>query len=136
MNIAVHHPNVFHWVISLGGYYKAMGSIWGSKIAYIHYNSPLLQVGLQPQAHQLHIFLGDAYEDKPYYADTMQYAQQLTQLGIKYTMFRQHGHHSWRVWGTQLYQSLTWLQWGPIHSAPKVVESGSHPQSDVLSKGH
>jgi S-formylglutathione hydrolase FrmB len=122
MNIAVHNPSIFNWVISLGGYYKATGTIWGSNIAYRRYNSAIIQIGLRPQARQLHIFLGDAYQDNPYYTDTVQYAQQLNRLGIKYTFVKEPGHHSWKIWATQLYQALKWLQWGPIHPAPKIVK--------------
>jgi S-formylglutathione hydrolase FrmB len=122
MNIAIHHPNVFASVIALGGYYKATGTVWGSNRAYIHYNSPIIQIGLQPQAHQLHIFLGDAYEDKPYYTDTIHFAQRLKQLDMKYTFVKDHGHHSWRVWATLLYQGLTWLHWSPIHAAPLIAK--------------
>lgn len=121
MNIAVHHPDIFNWVISLGGYYNAMGTIWGSDVAYLQYNSAIIQIGFQPQARKLHIFLGDAYEDNPYYSDTLRYAQRLSQLGIKYTFIKEHGHHSWKVWAIQLYQALEWLQWNPIHRAPKLI---------------
>ena len=41
MNIAVHHPDVFGTVISLGGYYRAEGSIWGKNAAYRRANSPI-----------------------------------------------------------------------------------------------
>lgn len=121
MNIAVHHPDVFSTVIALGGYYKAVGTIWGAHKTYLQYNSPIIQIGLQPQVRQLHIFLGDAYEDKPYYTDTVHYAQRLNQLGIKYTFVKDHGHHSWKVWATLLYQGLAWLHWSPIHTAPRVA---------------
>src|SRR5438874_2818552 len=39
LNIAVHHPEIFGTVISLGGYYHAEGSIWGNNAAYIQQNS-------------------------------------------------------------------------------------------------
>ncbi len=121
MNIAIHHPDIFNWVISLGGYYRATGTIWGSNVAYLRYNSAIIQIAFRPQVRKLHIFLGDAYEDKPYYTDTIQYAQRLSQLGIQYTFIKEHGHHSWKVWATQLYKALKWLQWNPIHKAPKLI---------------
>ncbi|HYX49321.1 MAG TPA: alpha/beta hydrolase-fold protein, partial [Ktedonobacteraceae bacterium] len=39
-NIAVHHPDIFGHVFSLGGYYYAEGNIWGNNVAYVRQNSP------------------------------------------------------------------------------------------------
>src|SRR4029077_4476137 len=43
-NIAGHDPNTFGFVISLGGYYRAEGSIWGKSPAYLRANSPLYEL--------------------------------------------------------------------------------------------
>ena len=71
MNIAVHHPDVFGFVISLGGYYMAEGSVWGNNAASIGANSPQDTLPANRSAWNLHIFLGAATKDQPYYADTM-----------------------------------------------------------------
>ncbi len=111
MNIAVHHPAIFGSVISLAGYYTADGSIWGQNAAYMRANSPALVLPTDPQAWKLHIFLGAATKDQPYYADTQQFIQELKTLHLHYTFDLEHGYHAWNVWETQLYHALIWLQW-------------------------
>jgi enterochelin esterase-like enzyme len=112
MNIAVHHPDVFGFVISLGGYYTAEGSVWGNNAAYIRANSPQDTLPANRQAWNLHIFLGAATKDQPYYADTMRFAQVLQRLHIPYHLDVEPGYHSWRVWQVQFYHALLWLHWG------------------------
>ncbi|GCE05981.1 hypothetical protein KDAU_33100 [Dictyobacter aurantiacus] len=121
MNIAIHHPDVFHSVIALGGYYNATGPIWGHSITYRQYNSPIIQIVRTPQAKTLQIFLGDATEDKLYYPGALKFAATLKKLGIKYTFVREPGGHSWKVWGDELYEGLEWVNWGPIHNAPQAI---------------
>lgn len=112
MNIAVHHPDVFGSAISLGGYYTAEGSVWGNNAAYIRANSPQDTLPANRQAWNLHIFLGAATKDQPYYADTMRFAQVLQHLHISYHLDIEAGYHSWRVWQAQFYRALLWLHWG------------------------
>ncbi|GER88867.1 hypothetical protein KDW_30290 [Dictyobacter vulcani] len=122
MNIAIHHYDVFHWVVALGGYYKADGTIWGPSQAYRQYNSPIIQIGRQPQAQKLHMFLGDATEDKAFYSGMLRYAQVVHKLHVNYLMVTEHGGHSWKVWTDQMYKAFTWISWGPLHQAPKAVK--------------
>ena len=112
MNIAVHHPDVFGFVIALGGYYRAEGSIWGNNPAYIQANSPIDILPQMPQAWKLHIFLGAASKDQPYYNDTIQFTQVLQRLHIPYHLDIEDGYHAWTVWQVQLYKALLWLHWG------------------------
>jgi S-formylglutathione hydrolase FrmB len=49
--------------------------------------------------------------DKPYYADTQQFAQELQKLHLPYTLDIQHGYHDWKVWQTQIYNARPWLRW-------------------------
>ncbi|MGI9057009.1 MAG: alpha/beta hydrolase [Ktedonobacteraceae bacterium] len=112
MNIAVHHPDVFGFVISLGGYYRAEGSIWGGNAAYIRENSPLDVLPTVARAWQLHIYIGAATKDQPYYSDSKQFVQELDRLHIPYHLDIQNGFHSWGVWQTQLYNAFLWLHWG------------------------
>ncbi len=112
MNIAVHHPDVFGFVISLGGYYTAEGSVWGNNAAYMRANSPQDTLPANRAAWKLHIFLGAATKDQPYYADTLRFAQLLQQLHIPYHLDIEPGYHAWKVWQVQLYHALLWLHWG------------------------
>ena len=68
MNIAVHHPDVFGTVISLGGYYRAdsSASVWGGNAAYLQQNSPIDVLPNKHQAWKLRIFLGAGSQDQPY----------------------------------------------------------------------
>lgn len=111
MNIAIHHPDIFGNVISLGGYYQAEGSIWGSDASYQQLNSPLDTILTMQEAWQLHIFLGAATKDQPYYRDTLQFMRELNSLHILYHFDLQVGQHSWRVWQKQTYDALKWLPW-------------------------
>ncbi len=112
MNIAVHHPDVFGFVISLGGYYTAEGSVWGNSAAYMRANSPQDTLPANPAAWKLHIFLGAATKDQPYYTDTLRFVQVLQRLRIPYHLDIEPGYHSWKVWQVQLYHALLWLHWG------------------------
>jgi enterochelin esterase-like enzyme len=112
MNIAVHHPDIFGTVISLGGYYHAEGSIWGNNPTYIQENSPANYLPLHAQSWKLHIYLGAATKDQPYYNDTRQFAQELVKLHIRYQFDLQNGYHSWPIWQMQMFNALSWLRWG------------------------
>jgi S-formylglutathione hydrolase FrmB len=109
MNIAIHHPDVFGSALSFGGYYYAEGAIWGRNAAYQQANSPLLTIGQNQEARKLHIYLGAASEDQPYYSDARQFAQALDKLHIPYTFDILPGHHAWSIWQSQLYHGLLWL---------------------------
>ena len=111
-NIAVHHPDIFGSVISLGGYYYAEGSIWGNNAAYMQQNSPADVLPTKKQAWKLRFFLGAGTQDQPYYTDTQQFASELDGLHIPYHLDIQKGYHSWTIWQTQMYNALLWLRWG------------------------
>ena len=112
MNIAIHHPDLFGFVISLGGYYRPEGSIWGNNAAYKRENSPLDILPTDKQAWQLHMYIGGATHDQPYYIYARQFVQELVKLHISYHFDVQNGFHSWKVWQTQIYNALLWLHWG------------------------
>jgi len=112
MNIAIHHPDVFGTVISLGGYYRAEGTIWGKNAAYLLTNSPLDTLPNTERAWKLHIYLGAATKDQPYYNYTKQFMQELVKLHIPYRFDLENGYHAWRVWQKQMYNALTWIKWG------------------------
>ncbi len=112
MNIAIHHPDIFGFVISLGGYYRAEGTIWGNNPAYLRANSPINVLPTDKPAWQLQIFLGAATKDQPYYTDARQFASELDRLQIPYQFDIQSGFHSWKIWQIQIYNALLWLRWG------------------------
>ena len=112
MNIALHHPDVFGFVISLGGYYRAEGSVWGKNASYIRTNSPIDVLPDDKAAWKLHMYIGAATKDQPYYTDALQFVQELKGLHIQYRLDIQNGYHSWKVWQVQLYNALLWLKWG------------------------
>ncbi|EFH89747.1 alpha/beta hydrolase [Ktedonobacter racemifer] len=110
-NIAIHHPDIFGTFISLGGYYYAEGSVWGSDPTYRLDNSPAYTILSTPRARKLHIYLGAATKDQPYYNDTLGFMKQLDKLKIPYHFDLQKGYHSWGIWATQMYNALGWLKW-------------------------
>ena len=112
MNIAIHHPDIFGFVISLGGYYRAEGAIWGNNAAYMRANSPIDVLPTDRPAWRLQIFLGAATRDQPYYTDTRQFASELDRLQLPYQFDLQSGFHSWKIWQIQIYNALLWLRWG------------------------
>jgi enterochelin esterase-like enzyme len=112
MNIAIHHPDIFGFVISLGGYYRAEGAIWGNNPSYIKANSPIDVLPTDKAAWRLQIFLGAATKDQPYYSYTRQFASELDHLQIPYQFDIQSGFHSWKIWQIQIYNALLWLHWG------------------------
>lgn len=121
-NIAIHHPDIFGTVISLGGYYRAEGTIWGKNPAYLRFNSPLYKIPVTKASWKLHFFLGAATQDQPYYTDTRQFAQELDTLHIPYHFDLEKGYHSWIVWQTQMYKALMWLQWEATTNNNKLKE--------------
>ena len=111
MNIAIHHPDIFGTVISLGGYYRAEGSVWGKNTAYQQANSPIYTIQVVQQAWKLHIFLGSATKDQPYYKDTQEFMTVLDKIHIPYHFDLEKGYHSWHVWQDQMYRAIEWMQW-------------------------
>jgi enterochelin esterase-like enzyme len=118
-NIAIHHPDIFGSVISLGGYYYAEGSIWGNNTTYIQQNSPADVILTNKQAWKLQFFLGAGKQDQPYYSDTQKFAQELGKLHISYVLDVQNGYHSWTVWQSMMYKALRWLHWESVNTPGK-----------------
>jgi S-formylglutathione hydrolase FrmB len=75
-------------------------------------NSPVVVLAQDRPAWKLHIYLGAASQDQPYYNDTRQFMQELASLHISYQLDLQKGYHSWSVWQIQLYHALLWIKWG------------------------
>ncbi|HEX4208708.1 MAG TPA: alpha/beta hydrolase-fold protein [Ktedonobacteraceae bacterium] len=130
MNIAIHHPNVFGSVISLGGYYRAAEMIWGNNPTYRAMNSPLYTLPNTPAAWKLHIYLGAATKDQPYYTDTRQFAQELDRLHIPYHFDLEHGYHAWHIWEVQMYKALSWIPWEATTNNNKLK---TNPHNKIVS---
>jgi S-formylglutathione hydrolase FrmB len=131
MNIAIHHPDIFGSVISLGGYYKAEGNIWGKSKTYRQVNSPINTIQYSQLAWQLQMFLGAATLDQPYYTDTQKFVQVLANLHIHYRLDIEKGYHSWPVWQAQIYDALKWLNWQ--QTKPPIISS--HPPTKEKKHG-
>ncbi|MDQ6660395.1 MAG: esterase family protein, partial [Chloroflexota bacterium] len=112
MNIAVHHHDIFGYVSSLGGYYRAEGSIWENNTTYMHKNSPIEVLPSDKQAWHLYMYIGAATNDQPYYTYAKQFVQELGNLHIRYQFDVEDGSHSWHIWQIQIYHTLLWLHWG------------------------
>ncbi|HKV56705.1 MAG TPA: alpha/beta hydrolase-fold protein, partial [Ktedonobacteraceae bacterium] len=112
INIALHHPDVFGSVISLGGYYRAEGNIWGNNAAYMRANSPADIISTDKAAWKLRMFIGAATKDQPYYTDALNFVKEIGQFHIQYHLDIQKGYHSWKTWQIQMYNALLWLKWG------------------------
>lgn len=129
MNIAMHHPNVFGKVISLGGYYYAEGSIWGKSNLYRQQNSPATLLQRSKESRKLQMYIGAATKDQPYFNDAKQFTQELTTFHVPYTLDVQIGYHSWRIWQVQMYNALLWLKWGQPAPSPKELALPRHIQA-------
>jgi enterochelin esterase-like enzyme len=112
INIAIHHPDVFGFAISLGGYFRAEGGIWGNNPAYMRANSPIDVLPTDKAAWRLQMYIGAATKDQPYYTYAKQFVAELDRLLLPYQFDVQSGYHSWKIWQTQIYNALLWLHWG------------------------
>ena len=112
VNIALHYPGVFGSAISLGGYFKAEGGVWNNNAAYMRTNSPADIITTDKPAWTLHMFIGAATKDQPFYSDALNFAKQVSALRIQYHLDIQKGFHSWKIWQIQMYNALLWLRWG------------------------
>ncbi len=116
-NIAIHHPDRFGFVISLGGYYRVEGTIWGQDTTYKLLNSPTYTLKKEARAQKLRMYIGAATQDQPYYNYAKSFVEELKQLKIPHTFDVETGRHSWKVWQVQFAKSLLWLKWGPQQQA-------------------
>jgi S-formylglutathione hydrolase FrmB len=115
-NIALHHPDIFGSVMSVGGYFKAVstGPVFYGPVSVIYraYNSPLEYV-LTPSgnraAHQIHFLIGAANQDGVYYRDALVFYHVLTKLGVPVQLLTIQGGHSWRIWGNEFASILPLL---------------------------
>lgn len=116
MNIAVHHPDVFSEVMSVGGYFQAEGPVFGAgpgSAAYRKLNSPSLVLRTpagKKSASRLVFVIGVGTTDGRYYGEGIALYQQLYAIKANVRLLTAVGGHSWVVWAQQLGQTLPLLE--------------------------
>ncbi|MBA2287395.1 MAG: hypothetical protein H0W02_18135 [Ktedonobacteraceae bacterium] len=128
VNIALHHPDLFHGVMSVGGYFQAEGPVFGSgagSVAYRRLNSPslLLQtLAGKKSASRMTFVVGVGTTDGRYYRQGTTFYQQLLTLRIHARLLTGTGGHAWSLWAKQLGEALPLLEPEP---EPEPALSGS-----------
>ena len=116
VNIALHHPDIFGAALTMGGYFNADSSIFGSgksATQYRLYNSPssyiLTPSGLRAM-HALHLVICVGTSDGAFYTDGVTFHKQWLQTGGHATLLTDAGGHSWELWALELGESLPLLE--------------------------
>lgn len=114
-NIALHHPDLFHYVLSLSGNFMAAPTwtgkdVWGGNADLKAYNSPLLYAPKAPTIRRLHFFLtvGSSETDGTV-EQTQQFAAVLDRLRVPHTLRLFPGKHTWTFWKTHIVDALDYL---------------------------
>jgi len=116
VNIALHHPDIFHKVMTTGGYFQAEGAVSGAGPEgkrYYQWNSPLLLLETpagKRSASQLMTVIGIGTTDGPYYRQGLALYQQLLTMKASVRLFIAVGGHSWPLWAKQFGQALPLLE--------------------------
>ncbi|HET8910001.1 MAG TPA: alpha/beta hydrolase-fold protein [Ktedonobacteraceae bacterium] len=137
-NIAIHHPSMFGFVVSLGGYYNAEQRVWGKSETYRLQNSPNYTLPRSKTAQKINMFIGAATKDQPYYNDSKEFIKLLQKLHVPYHADIQVGRHAWKIWELQAYDALLWIHWGttgPQSGTPTPAFS-SNPQPTAMNNNH
>ena len=116
-NIALHHPDVFGKVLSLGGFFMAdKSAVFGTgplNDAFHRFNSPAVYVttpdGLTA-ARSIIFLIGAATQDRGYYGKDLAFYRQLQRLGVHTELISVIGSHSWQTWGSQFAKALPLLE--------------------------
>ena len=116
VNIALHHPDIFHKVMSVGGYFQAEGPLFGpvpASNAYRQLNSPSLWLQTskgKQNGSQLEVVLGVGTTDGRYYHEGLAFYRQLLTMKISVRLLTTIGGHSWTLWARQFGESLPLLE--------------------------
>jgi len=116
VNIALHHPEVFRGVMSVGGYFQAEGLVFGSgsgSDAYRQLNSPshLLQTPAGKRAASSMLFvIGVGTTDGRYYDEGVALFEQLRKTAVRVHLLTAVGGHFWPLWARQLGEALPLLE--------------------------
>lgn len=108
LNIALHHPDTFHVVVSMSGYFSASQTfdskdIWGNDQARAA-NSPVTNV--RPLEAPLHIELIEGLDEGKGVDDTKSFDAQLASAKIDHQTLFFPGGHAWDFWKDHLLDAL------------------------------
>ena len=115
VNIALHHPDMFHYVAGLSGNYLAARTwtgkdVWGGDAQLKAYNSPLAYAARATGLSRLHIYLtAGASEKDGTLQQTQQLAALLQKLKVPHRLEVFQGTHSWSFWRTHVVDALDYL---------------------------
>jgi len=119
-NIALHHPDIFHYSLCFSGYYQAEGPVFGAgsgNAAYRQFNSPALflhTVAGRKAAAQMTFVIGIGTNDSSYTLDGRAFYQELVGMKARVSLLTGVGGHSWRLWARQLAQALPLILSAPV----------------------
>jgi len=114
MNVGLHHPDVFHAIASMSGYYVALrNEVFGANDPFGHNagfrraNSPVDYVAAVPGVRQLRLVIADTTNNLPYTRYSLQFDARLNALHIPhiFLLYRSTRHargHSWTAWAALL----------------------------------
>lgn len=131
INIALHHPQLFGYVLALSASTSAEPNLehqnlWANNPSARRYNSPILYVKSVPQARHIHFFLVVGTSDVGTYQGNRAFAAELAKLKIPYRTLYAPGTHSWNFWRLHVVDALNYL-----NSAMPTGESKPLPQTTV-----
>lgn len=116
VNITLHHPDLFGYVIALSGNYLAANTwtgqtIWADDAAKV-FNSPISYAPQVARIASLHVYLGVAPGDNDgdAYHQTQRLAQVLRQLHVPHKVGYFAGGHTWAYWKAHIVDGLQYLQ--------------------------
>lgn len=114
VNIALHHPDIFGYALSLSGYFQPLEENQDLLInqADIAVNSPLIYISTVIQTDikipRLYLYVGTS--DDAYFVDqNQQFNEVLTQLEIPHVYDFDDGGHGWQEWKTAILPALEQL---------------------------
>ncbi len=110
VNLASRHPDLFGAAISLSGYFKAEGVVFGGSQALMRANSPSSTVRERPAARGVRFLLVAGESDAHYLGSAEAFAAELDTLGVSHHLFRVAGGHESVVWTNGLVLGLMQLK--------------------------
>lgn len=110
INIALHHPSLFHVVESWSGYERAdpLRSIFDDNSALLTYNSPLVQLprAAQPLRRANTFFWFYSGKDDHFRLQNTAFAHELRREKINHIYFEPSGGHNWAIWRAEAGRAL------------------------------
>jgi enterochelin esterase-like enzyme len=125
VNIALHRPGVFGYVLACSGYYTNDGSGWarrtmGHDKTFLAFNSPLTFVN-DPDNITKNLslwqsekfFIGSGIDENRYTIESREMAEALKSHKIPVVLYQVDGKHGWGLWNTLFVEGLESLF--PLH---------------------